>query len=144
VSPVTNFGMTLLRARREAFAARLDAMAAAERWQLVEDARPEELWPDAAWVERHRAEKMPDLRVAQYKALAQSVKRRPGTQVYAFIHLIHGNEGLAFIDPERRLLVWFNLDVNRNLSCLYLEESVDAFLELKGDLYWRLPDTELE
>jgi len=144
VGPVTNFGMALLRARREAFATRLNVMATVERWQLVEDARHEELWPDAGWVERHRAEKMPDLTAAQYKALAQAVKRRPGTQVYAYVHLIHGNEGLAFIDPERRLLVWFNLDVNRNFSCFYFEESVDAFLEQKGDFYWRLPDTELE
>jgi hypothetical protein len=49
-----------------------------------------------------------------------------------------------FIDPERRLLVWFNLDDARNFSCFYLEESVDTFLEQKGDFYWRLPDTELE
>jgi hypothetical protein len=144
VSPVTNFGIALLRARREAFARRLDVMAAAERWQLVEEARQEERWPNAAWVKSHRAEKMPDLTAAQYKTLAQSVKRRPGTQVYALIHIIHGNEGLAFIDPERRVLVWFNLDEARNFSCFYLEESVDAFLEQKGDFYWRLPDTELE
>lgn len=118
-------------------------MTVKERWALVDAARQEDRWPNRRWIESHRAEKMPDLTLGRYVALAQSVKRRPGTQVYALIHIIHGNEGLAFIDPERRLLVWFSLDAHRNFSCFYLEETLDVFLEQKGDLYWRLPDTEL-
>ena len=143
MSPATDFGITLVRARREAFARRLDAMTPEERWQLVEQARLEDRWPGSSWIESHRAEKMPDLTPAQYTALARSVKRSPGTEVHAYVHIVHGNEGVAFIDRRRQLLVWFNLETQRNLSCFYLEESVDAFLEQKGDLYWRLPDTEL-
>ncbi len=143
MSPPTNFAIALARAARDALARRLEQMSAEERCQLVEAARQEARWPSRQWVESHRAEKMPDLTRAQYVALAQSVKRRPGTHVYALVHIVHGNEGLAFIDPNLRVLVWFNLDDNCNLSCLYLEESVDAFLEQKGDMYWRLPDTEL-
>lgn len=143
MSPQTNFGFALSVARREAFARRLAEMATEDRWALVDAARQEDRWPNRAWIESHRAEKMPDLTLGQYVALAQSVKRRPGTQVYALIHIIHGNEGLAFIDPEHRLLVWFSLDAHRNFSCFYLEETLDVFLEQKGDFYWRLPDTEL-
>ena len=143
MSAPTNFGIAFLRAKREAFARRLDEMTPDERWRLVDEARHEERWPYRKWVEDHRAEHMPDLTDSQYTALARSVKRRPGSHVYALIHVIHTNEGLAFIDPERRLLVWFNLEAHRNFSCFYLEESVDAFLGQKGEFYWRLPDTEL-
>lgn len=143
MSPPTNFGMALLVARRDAFGRRLAEMTAEERWALVDLARQEDRWPNRGWIESHRAEKMPDLNLGQYVALAQSVKRRPGTQVHALIHIIHGNEGLAFIEPERRILVWFSLDAHRNFSCFYLEETLDVFLEQKGDLYWRLPETEL-
>jgi hypothetical protein len=143
VARPTNFGLAFAEARRRTFASRLEAMGTQERWDLVDSARKEESWPDSAWLESHCAEKMPDLTPTQYVALTQSVKRRPGTQVYALIHSIHGNEGLAFIDPDRRVLVWFNLDDQVNLSCFYLEETLDAFLRPKGDLYWRLADTEL-
>lgn len=118
-------------------------MSPGERWHLVDAARKEEGWPSQWWIESHRAEKMPDLTPDQYVALAQSIKRRPGTHVYAFVHIVHGNEGLAFIDPQRRILVWFNLDESRNFSCFYLEETLENFLKQKGDLYWRLPETEL-
>src|SRR5262245_7970150 len=95
-----------------------------ERRALIDAARKEDRWPNRGWLESHRAEKMPDLTTPQYVALAQSVKQRPGTHVYALIHIVHGNEGLAFIDPARRLLVWFSLDDHVNLSCFYLEETV--------------------
>ena len=143
MSRQTNLGMALALARRDAFARRLEAMTSAERWDLVDAARKEVRWPNPGWIESHRSEKMPDLTTSQYQALAQSIKRRPGIHVYAFVHVIHGNEGLAFIDPERRLLVWYSLDDQVNMSCFYLEETVEAFLAQKGDLYWRLPDTEL-
>lgn len=143
MSRQTDLGAALVLARREAFARRLDDMSPEERWELVDAARKEMRWPNPRWVESHRSEKMPDLTVTQYQALAQAIKRRPGTHVYAFIHIVHGNEGLAFIDPERRLLVWFSLDDHVNMSCFYLEETLEAFLDQKGDLYWRLPDTEL-
>jgi hypothetical protein len=143
VSPPTNFAIALASAKRDALKRRLEEMTAKERWEFVDSARQQNRWPSTGWLERHRAEKMPDLTRGQYRSLAQSVKRRPGTLVYALVHLVHGNEGLAFIDRDRRILVWFNLETQRNLSCLYLEETVDAFLEQKGDFYWRLPDTEL-
>jgi hypothetical protein len=135
--------MALVRARREAFALELEAMSPQERWKLVDIARHDDRWPDPGWLARHCSEKMPDLTSGQYLALAQSIKRRPGTQIYAFIHSSHGNAGLAFVDPDRRILVWYSVDDRVNLSCFYLEETVEAFLRPKGDLYWRLPDTEL-
>jgi len=143
VSPQTNFGMALARARREAFARELEAMTPRDRWSLVDQARHDDRWPNPGWIARHCGEKMPDLTSSQYVALAQAIKRRPGTHVYAFIHSSHGNSGFAFIDPERRVLVWYSLDDHLNLSCFYLEETVEAFLRPKGDLYWRLPDSEL-
>lgn len=139
----TNFGLALVRARRTAFAHELEAMSAQERWDLVDRARHEARWPDRDWIASHCAEKMPDLTPSQYVALAQAVKRQPGTNVYAYVHSVHGNAGFAFIDPQRRILVWFSLDHERNLSCFYLDETLEAFLRLKGDLYWRLADTEL-
>lgn len=118
-------------------------MSGDDRRALVDAARKEDRWPNRGWLESHRAEKMPDLTTPQYVALAQGVKQRPGTHVYALIHIVHGNEALAFIDPDRRLLVWFSLDDRVNLSCFYLEETLEVFIQQKGDLYWRLPDTEL-
>jgi hypothetical protein len=59
------------------------------------------------------------------------------------IHPFYGTEGLAFIDPLERSLVWFDLRAHHNVSCFDLDESVPAFLARMGDLYWRLPDTEV-
>jgi hypothetical protein len=143
VSQTTDFAQQLLTARCEALKQRLDALTPEDRWALVDAARSENRWPSDQWLRDHAAEHSPERTPEQYRAWAQAIKRRPGTQVYALIHIIHGNEALAFIDPRERSLVWFDLDSDRNLSCFYIEETFAIFLAHKGTLYWRLPDVEL-
>lgn len=113
------------------------------RWLLVEAARQETRWPSPSWLKGHAAEHSPDRTASQYAGWAQAIKRRPGTQVYALVHPVHGNDAIAFIDPQDRVLVWFSLEENVNLSCFYIDLPVVDYLVQQGDAYWRLPDTEL-
>lgn len=143
MSPPGDLASALLAARRKAYAERLEGMNPEDRWNLVDRARAETKWPNQAWLQDHAMRKGAGRTVAQYREWTQAIKRRPGTLVYAIIHVVHGNEGLAFIDPRERSLVWYHLEWAANLSCLYIEESLDDFIASKGELYWRLPDTEL-
>jgi hypothetical protein len=137
---------TLTAALRQSLAARLEAMTPGDRRALVDAAREESRWlgePDRSWLHTHARKHGHDRTDEQYRAWGQAIKKRPGTQVYAMIHPIHGTTGLAFIEPTQRVLVWYDLDQGVNRSCFYLDETVEGFLANKGDLYWRLPETEL-
>jgi len=143
VAGQTELGIMLVAAQRAAFAARLGAMTPQEQRDLVDAARRETGWPPGAWLREHARVHGHGRSPEQYAAWAQNIKNRSGTQVYAMIHASRPNEGLAFINPAERSLVWFQLSEHRNFSCFYLDETVDAFVAQKGDLYWRLGDTEL-
>lgn len=113
------------------------------RWALIDLARQQTTWPSISWLRLHVAEHASGRNETQYIAWAQSIKRRPGTQVYALVHPLHGTEALAFIDPKERVLVWFDLERNANLSCFYLDLPLPDYLAERSDTQWRLPDTEL-
>ncbi len=139
---IGSLGQALLVAKRKILRERLDAMTTEERRDLVDAARQESRWPPPPWLARHVADHSPERTPHQYAEWAQQIKRRPGTQVYALIHPIHANEALAFIDPTDRVLVWFDLESNLNLSCFYMDEPLQEFLQRQGASYWRLEDTE--
>ena len=145
----TEIAIALRIAKRDAFKRRLDGMTPADRRVMVEQARREDRWPDDAWLRRHARKMLPPRTPGQYVTWGQLVKRRPRTHVYAFIHLAgpggtgDGHEGLAFIDPTERTLVWFDLETDRNVSIFDLDEPEADFITRKGNMYWRLEDTEL-
>lgn len=139
----SDFSAKLAQALLETFAGRLAAMTQEERRNLVDSARRETRWPSRAWLEQHARTHGLGRTPEQYAAWAQTVKVRLTSRVYAMIHVVHGTEALAFIDPVRRELVWFGLEDQVNLSCFALEVTADAFVARTHGLYLRLMDTEL-
>lgn len=120
----------------------LKKLGADGRRSLVQEARLSGDWPGGGYVNRHQMKHAPSLTPDEYQAWAQSVKNRPGVEVYAYIHGIHLARGLAFVDHDENTIVWFSLDENQNVSAFHPDEGTRAFLANKPE-YERLKETEL-
>ncbi len=80
----------------------------------------------------------------QYAQWAYDIKNRAGVRVCAYIHPIHGNRGIAFVDLEQDAIVQFDCDVNQNFDCLTPPSGARRWIADKLALgtHWRLHDTE--
>jgi hypothetical protein len=143
VADQSALAIKLGEAVRSAFADRLAAMTPQERFDLADRARRDRRWRPPDWLQTHALKHGHGRTPRQYEEWAQLIKNRSRTQVYAMVHPLYRTEGLAFIDPIKRSLVWYDLSGGYNVSCFDLDETIQHFLAKKGIWYWRLPDAEL-
>jgi hypothetical protein len=126
-------------------------MTSPKRDALIETARRSARWPDDDWVRRHADDHMPArMSPRQYRDLTQAVKKRPHTIVRAFINDAYsGGTGdlarsLAFIDPDKRMMVWVDVATMNNVTCMYLTTTAEQFLTEKGTRYWEVHQAAVE
>ncbi len=137
-------GLALLRTKKVNFAGRLAAMTEMERRAFVERARQESRWPPQPWwLPTHVTKHGNGRSIPEFCRWVQEVKSRSGVQVFAFVHPIHANEGIAFHDPADNLLVWVNTEDACNVSIVEVDEILKHQLTSEDGQYWRLPDTEI-
>src|SRR5206468_828591 len=117
-------------AKRSALVARIRGMPPDERRQLVGEARAEDRWRSKFALAEHGRKHL-GIAPKQYQAWVQNQKKR-GALIYAMILTTPVHDGFAFIDPEKRTLVWFDLEDHRNVSGVYLDETIESFLAEKG------------
>ena len=80
----------------------------------------------------------------QYKQWAYDIKNGAGVQVYAYIHPVYGNRGVAFVDTEADAAVQVDCDARLNMDCITPPNGVQRWIADKVAIrtYWRLRDTE--
>src|SRR4051794_21254265 len=94
-SPRTGMGLAIVRPLVESFRKDLDGLAEAGRAGLVERARSSVAWPSGTWLAGHWTKHGAGLRDERdYADWAQAVKSRPGTEVWAMIHMSSRHRGL--------------------------------------------------
>jgi hypothetical protein len=128
-----------------AFAHELEEMGADERARFVNRARETLRWPSLPFLKLHAAKWGQGRRPDQYAEWAQLVKRRPGVEVYAYIHPVHRSRGLLFVDHRESVAVSVDVDQEMNFDLFTPARPSRLWLAEKtaSNLYVRLRDTEL-
>lgn len=134
-----------LEALASAFADDLEALGPEGRMELVNAARRAASWPSDEYLAGHARKWGAGRRPEQYAEWAQLIKRRAGVEVYAYIHPVHQNRGLAFVDHREGAVVNFDLDKQLNFDCFVPARPTRLWLadQVRRGLYRRLRDTEL-
>ncbi len=135
-----------LRRSVEAYRAYLAGLGPEGRVDFVDAARRSEDWPipTERYLAGHAVKWGRGKTGSQYGQWAYDIKNRAGVHVYAYIHPIHGNRGIAFVDLEQDAIVQFDCDVNQNFDCLTPPSGARRWIADKRALgtHWRLRDTE--
>lgn len=110
----------------------------------MDAARRNEDWPDQAYLISHARKWGVGRQADAYAQWAYDTKNRPGTRVYAYIHPVKGNRGLAFVDLDQDVVVQFDCDQNLNFDCLQPSQGTRPWVADKeaSRAMWRLKDTE--
>lgn len=114
------------------------------RRDFVDIARRIEEWPGEGFVASHARKWGVGRRPAEYLQWAFDIKNGAGVHVYAYIHPVHGNRGLAFVDLHWDAIVQVDYDSQLNMDCLTPPNGAQRWLTDKVALgtHWRLQDTE--
>jgi hypothetical protein len=134
-----------LEALASAFAEELEGLGAEGRMELVNAARRAGGWPSKEYLAGHAKKWGEGRRPEQYADWAQTVKKRAGIEVYAYIHPVQRNRGLAFVDHREGVVVNYDLDQQMNFDCFVPARPTRLWIadKLASKLYRRIRDTEL-
>jgi hypothetical protein len=126
------------------YRAYLDKLTPEARADFVDAARRNEDWPDKAFLVSHANKWGEGKRADAYADWAYLIKNRPGVRVYAYIHPVHLNRGLAFVDMDEGWIVQFDADLNQNFECFRPPKGIRPWVADKEALgtHWRLKETE--
>ena len=131
---------------RNAYRDWLHRLGTEGRADFVDAARRNEDWPEPAdgYLASHASKWGRGRRPDQYAQWAYELENCPGVQVYAYIHPVHGNRGLAFVDLEQDAIVQFDCERNLNFDCITPPNGARRWVADKEAMgaYWRLKDTE--
>jgi hypothetical protein len=135
-----------MAARARAYRRDLESMGRECRMDFVDMARRNEEWPQpsARYLAAHARKWGLGRQGPAYAQWAYEIKNGPGVLVLAYIHHVHRNRGLAFVDHQQDAIVLFDVEENQNR---------DVFSPLNGSrrwvtdktangTHWRLKDTE--
>ncbi len=138
--PLTNE----LRHAIHAYRDELVGLGANGRLDFVDIARRVEDWPDVGFLAAHARKWGVGRQSAPYSQWAYDIKNGPGVHVYAYVHPVHGNRGIAFVDLEQDAVVQVDVDRLLNMDCLTPPNGAQRWVADKVAIgsYWRLSDTE--
>jgi|GEM_PF-5533986 len=124
----------------------LDALGPEGRTDFVDSARRNEDWPEPRdrYLAGHANKHGSGRRAVEYAQWAYDIKNRPGVRVYAYIHTVHRDRSLAFIDLTKDTVVLVDCDANLNRDCMSPSNGTTRAIEewTKRGTHWRLRDTE--
>jgi hypothetical protein len=128
------------------FKRHLEGLGSEGRVDFVDAARRNEDWPEPQeqYLAGHARKWGRGKRPSDYAQLAYDIKNRPGTQVFAYIHPVKRNRGVAFVDLGADLIVLFDADLARNFDLFSPSSGARRWLKDKttAGTHWRLRDTE--
>lgn len=134
------------RARIKSYRDDLQRLGADGRLAFVDAARRNEDWPvpQDRYLAGHARKHWPGHTPAAYAQRAYDIKNRAGVYVLAYIHPVHGNRGLAFVDVEWDMVVQFDCEQHLNFDCLSPANGAKRWMaeQLARETHWRLKDTE--
>lgn len=124
----------------------LDRLGQEGRTDFVDAARRNEDWPlpQDRYLAGHARKWGHGLRGPDYAQLAYDTKNAPGIQVFAYIHPVWRNRGLAFVDLDADVVVLVDVDENLNRDLFRPVNGARRWLADKtaSGTHWRLRDTE--
>jgi hypothetical protein len=132
------------KARVRAYQAHLNRVGPAGRQDFVDAARRSEDWPPRGYLAAHAGKWGRGLLGPQYAQLAYDIKNAAGVHVYAYIHPIWHNRGLAFVDLERDSIVLFDCAETLNRDLFSPPNGAARWIRnhVHMGTHWRLRDTE--
>ncbi len=135
-----------LQTRCDDYRRDLDALGAQGRLDFVDIGRRCEDWPQPAdrYLAGHATKWGRGRKAGPYAQWAYDIKNAPGVHVYAYIHPVHRNRGLAFLDPAHDVVVLFDCEASLNRDCFTPSSGARQWVADKTatGTHWRLRDTE--
>ncbi len=129
-----------------AYQAELNRLGPMGRLDFVSAARRGEDWPQPTepYLASHARKWLPGLKGPQYAQRAYDLKNSPGVHIYAYIHPVHRNRGLAFVDLTQDAIVLFDCDKSLNYDLFSPPNGAKRWLRDHAvtGTHWRLKDTE--
>lgn len=124
----------------------LQAQGADGRLDFVDAARRSEDWPSPSeWYLAGHAQKWGrGRRGSGYAQWAYDIKNAAGTQIYAYIHAVYGNRGLAFVDHVQDVIVQYDCQERLNMDLWSPPAGTTRWVtdRTQSGTHWRLRDTE--
>jgi hypothetical protein len=134
------------KASVKAYRAWLEELGADGRGDFVDAARRSEDWPrpQTAYLASHAQKWGRGRKGAEYAQWAYDIKNAAGVHVYAYIHPVYGNRGLAFVDHAQGAVVLYDCDVPQNRDLFSPPAGFTRWLKdhTEAGTHWRLRDTE--